>query len=199
MEFGQNNTLQQTLYLRATSIEKKVKKEKVCKIVILVGAFLLILAMITIVPSEMKASEDILRKLTRMFNSSPGPTGDSQKAIFRKMWPLTIGELERYWRLTGTNKPMIDELQTEYAYYERPTGFHKEGMRDKKNGFAQGPLREVNLETGKITEGTWDENGAHGLHREISADWVFLFFCLDNRCGDHRRFSHDFVEDIAWR
>ena len=75
MEFGQNNTLQQTLYLRATSIEKKVKTEKACKIVIIVGAFLLILAMITIVPSEMKASEDILRRLTKMLNSSPGPTG----------------------------------------------------------------------------------------------------------------------------
>lgn len=102
-------------------------------------------------------------RIQQMLRSIPDGASEDHRALWRKIKPLSVEQLERFWRKVEPNNPLFSNSNLEYQKW-KSNGIVNYGMRDKTTGLAYGIVRQVKP-SGWIHESTFKDGKLHGLSR----------------------------------
>ena len=131
------------------------------------------------------------RSFTSMFGWD-----SKQKAMWKKMRPLTTRDFEGFWRLVEPTSTMIDIVLAdlkEWKVKDDECTLYCAGMQHRDLKKDHGIARVISSE-GSIHERTLKEGKFHGLHRAVFSDKVRLSIYREGVRIAYLAFDHSFRE-----
>ena len=128
-----------------------------------------------------------------MLSTEPVTRSVMNMSLWKRMKPISLQMLGKYWQMVDPERPLIDTDNAEYKEWEE-SYYRVAGMVRKSNGKLHGIVRSVHRSNGAISEIMWKDERWHGLQRRIHNRKVQVRLYRDGTFMAEFNFDYNFQE-----